>query len=209
VTDRVLFVLKGFSKYTDANLFIFATHVWEMMSASSNFPNPVISLAALAAIIAAFQEAQTAAQEGNRVAIATKDKIRAELEQALRQLAIYVQSVADGDPSIVASSGFETRSQTSSPWPQPDIPGIRKILNGASGELLVYIKAEEYAKTFNLRFGPASTDPESWTVRHVAVVKSAVSVKGLTPGIVYGFQVQALGNEGVTGWSDTFTHMSM
>lgn len=209
MADAVLFVLKGFSKFSDADLLFFARHVLEMMSASSNFPNPVVSMAALAAIIAAFQEALTAVQEGGRTAIAMKDKIRAQLDQALRQLAIYVQTVADGDPSIVTSSGFQTRKQTSSPQPQPAGPGIRKILNGASGELLIYIKAEAYAKTYNLRFGPVSTDPESWTVRNVAGVKSAVSIKGLTPGVVYGFQVQALGNNGLTGWSDTLTHMSM
>jgi hypothetical protein len=79
VADAVLFVLKGFSKFTDADLLFFAKHVLEMMSASSSFPNPVVSMAALAAIIAAFREALTAAQEGGRNAVAMKDKIRAQL----------------------------------------------------------------------------------------------------------------------------------
>lgn len=113
--DAVLFVLKGFSKFADADLLIFAKHALAMMSVSSNFPAPVVSMAALAAIIAAFQEALTAVQEGGRNAVAMKDKIRAQLVPALRQLAIHVETVADGDPSIVASRGFQTRKQTSDP----------------------------------------------------------------------------------------------
>jgi hypothetical protein len=209
VPDRVLFVLKGFSKFSDEKLLLFAQHVLEMMSGSSNFPEPVVSMAALAAIIASFQSALTAARDGGGIAVEQKNSIRRQLVPALRQLAIYVQSVADGDPSIIASSGFRTRSQGYRPQPQPAVPRIRKILNGAPEELLVYVNAEVYAKTYNLRFGPASTDPNSWTVRQAAVVKSAVRFKGLTPGVVYGFQVQALGNGGVTDWSDTSTHMSM
>jgi hypothetical protein len=109
--------------------------------------------------------------------------------------------------SIRADSKPESR--LIAPGLSPIFRASGKSLDGLSGELLVYIRAEEYAKTYNLRFGALSTDPESWTVLSIAGGKSAVSVKGLTPGVVYGFQVQALGNEGVTGWSDTFTHMSM
>jgi hypothetical protein len=129
VADRVLFVLKGFSKFTDGELLIFAQHVLKMMSGNSNFPNPVVSMAALAAIIAAFQAALAAAQDGGKNAVATKDSIRPQLVSVLRQLAMYVQSVADGDPSIIDSSGFQTRSQSYSPQPRPAVPRIRKILN--------------------------------------------------------------------------------
>ncbi len=45
--------------------------------------------------------------------------------------------------------------------------------------------------------------------RKFELPEPVISLAALAAIIVYGFQVQAVGNEGVTGWSDASTHMSM
>jgi Fibronectin type III domain len=59
-----------------------------------------------------------------------------------------------------------------------------------------------------LRFSSLSgTTPGPWTTLGVGNVKKAVTVGSLTPGVTYAFEVQALGSEGYSDWSDSSTCM--
>src|SRR5207249_7610666 len=77
-----------------------------------------------------------AALDGGKTAIAQRNRNRHVLEQDLTLLGAYVIRVSDGDPVILASSGFAPATPRTPPAPQPlDAPSIRLIEQGSSGEL--------------------------------------------------------------------------
>src|SRR5260370_26236077 len=51
------------------------------------------------------------------------------------------------------------------------------------------------------------TTPGSWTTIPAASIQKAITLSGLTPATIYGFQVQALGVLGYSDWSATETIM--
>jgi hypothetical protein len=52
-----------------------------------------------------------------------------------------------------------------------------------------------------------SAAPSAWTVIQVAIIKKAIPLDNLVSGTVYAVQVQALGAEGLSAWSDSSTIM--
>ena len=51
------------------------------------------------------------------------------------------------------------------------------------------------------------TTPGPWTTTPAASIQKAITLSGLTPLTIYGFQVQALGVLGYSDWSATETIM--
>ena len=127
----------------------------------------------------------------------------------LRQLAQYVEAVADNDPAVIARSGFDAMSVARSA-PQPlSTPAIRRIDQGISGQLLIVIPGIRKAQTYELRQATVATGGAvgPWTSQMVTSVKGPFAWNGLTPGTTYTFQVRALGRLGFTDWSASFTRM--
>ena len=63
-----------------------------------------------------------------------------------------------------------------------------------------------------MRYAPASVvnQPASaWTIQPVTNVKSRMTLKGLTPGVKYLFQVRAVIDNGYTDWTDSVTKMAV
>lgn len=109
-----------------------------------------------------------------------------------------------------SSSGFQARPTTKASVPPPAaVPTIRSIDFGPnSGQLLVSIKRVPGARSYVLRFSALTgTTPGPWTTLGVGNIKKAVTVGNLTPGVIYAFEVQALGSEGYSDWSDSSTCM--
>lgn len=64
------------------------------------------------------------------------------------------------------------------------------------------------AISYELRYAVDTNGaPTEWTLVLVTSAKSAVSIKPLTPGTIYAFQVRGLGKLGYTDWSDSVTRM--
>jgi len=124
----------------------------------------------------------------------------------------YVEFVSNGDITIFKLSGLDqayasyTRMATLSHW-------IRKIMQARnSGDLLIYVKADDDAAHYEIRYGIQSDEgqpPPEWAQRVTTKVKSAMLVQGLTPGKTYEFQARILSKSQsqVTDWSDSVTFM--
>jgi hypothetical protein len=97
-----------------APALILKTHgILEAMGDNPWFPSPTPSLAAVASALAVLEEAQVAKLSRTRGTRQVRDEKRTALRKLLRQLATYVQSVADANPehaaSIIESSGMSVK----------------------------------------------------------------------------------------------------
>jgi hypothetical protein len=199
----------GFTRLADTDLVSRATAVLTGLMGNLKFPTPPVDLNVLKSSIESLAAAIAEALDGSKKAIATKNNERNALVNILRQLATYVESNCNEDMAIFTSSGFEARSTVRTPSQSLTQPVIKKIDQGSnSGQLLVKIAAIPNARSYEFRHAAiANGNPGPWTTLTLTGVKAPVSVTGLTPGTIYGFQVRALGKPGFTDWSDSVTRM--
>jgi hypothetical protein len=167
------------------------------------FPNPPIDPAALDALGNTLTEAVLAAMDGSRTAKEVVKKQRKLIVQDLNLLALYVQNVSNDDPAIFAASGF-TAKPTGKSAPQPvAVPSFRSLDFGMnSGQVVVSVKSVAGGKSYFIRYAVMNgTTPGPWTTVPAATIRKPITVSGLTPITMYGFQVQALGVLGYSDWS--------
>ena len=103
--------------------------------------------------------------------------------------------MSNDDPVIFAASGF-TAKPTGKSAPQPvAVPSFRSLDYGAnSGQIAVAVKSVVGGKSYFIRYAVMNgTTPGPWTTVPAASIQKAITISGLTPQTVYGFQVQALG----------------
>jgi hypothetical protein len=224
----------SFNAMTDAILLVLANGVLKALTGNASFPNPTISLTTFANDITVYANAIAAALDGGKNAKAAREKAKKAVVNDLRQLAMYAESNCNDDVVIFATSGFTARSKPAASGPV-DIPTFKSLDYGNHpGEILVTIKSETGARSYNLRYGsmppappaaagstPSSTPasagatagaapgatPSSWTVLNVANIRKAIPIDNLSSGTLYAFQVQALGMQGLSAWSDSSTIM--
>jgi hypothetical protein len=171
------------------------------------FPNPPIDPAALDASANTLSEAVLAAMDGGKTAKAVVKKQHKLIVQDLNLLAVFVQNVSNDDPVIFAASGF-TAKQTGKSAPQAvAAPTFRSLDFGViSGQILVSVKKQAGAKSYFIRYAVMNgTTPGAWTTIPAATIQKPITVSGLTPTTIYGFQVQALGALGYSDWSPITT----
>jgi hypothetical protein len=198
----------GFGKLDPNTLANTAHHIAKGVGGNPlYFPNSPIDPAALDASGNTLAEAVLAAMDGSKTAKAVVAKQRKLIVQDLNLLAVYVQNVSNDDPVIFAASGF-TAKPTGKSAPQPvAVPSFRSLDFGAnSGQIVVTVKAVDGGKSYFIRYAVMNgTTPGPWTTIPAASIQKAITISGLTPQTLYGFQVQALGVLGYSDWSTNET----
>src|SRR5215831_15732507 len=186
----------GFGKLDPNTLVNTAHHIAKGVGGNPvYFPNPPIDPGALDASANTLTEAVLAAMDGGKTAKAVVKKQRKLIVQDLNLLAVFVQNVSGDDPVIFAASGF-TAKQTGKSAPQPvAVPSFRYLDFGMnSGQVLVAVKRVAGARSYFIRYAVMNgTTPGPWTTVPAATIQKAITISGLTPQTLYGFQVQALG----------------
>jgi hypothetical protein len=177
------------------------------MTGKPEFPEPPVNLPEFDKLLDSYNDSITACVDGGKIATATRNSLRATVTHSVRMLAAYVDSVAKGDEAIIRSSGFDSWIYTRSQPQYLETPAPVKVQQGNSGEFYITMTRVEGARNFKLRFGVAETDPETWQNRDVTRIRPATLISGLTPGVIYTFQVSALGHLGWTNWSDPVSRM--
>jgi Fibronectin type III domain len=208
---RIFRILLDFAKYAPGDLRIFASHILFSIKGNPALPNPAISMQELGAQINTYAGLISEALDGSRKVIADRDKQGVTLINMLKQLAGYVEFVANDDVSVITSSGFKF-APTSRKQPAPRNESIRTIDFGdRSGELKLKAVDVPGAASYEVRSAVRQIDrsprPDEWTVKQFSDTRKFLIVTGLTPGTFYVFQVRALIGETFTDWSNSATHM--
>jgi len=171
------------------------------------FGNPPVDPAALDASATTLSAAIRTAMDGGKNAKTIREKQRKMVIQDLNLLAVYVQNVSNDDPAIFAASGFTVKTTGKSAHRPVGTPAFRSLDYGVnSGQIVVSVKAQAGAKSYFIRYAVMNgTTPGPWTTVPAASIQKPITVSGLTPTTIYGFQVQALGALGYSDWSPITT----
>jgi hypothetical protein len=182
----------GLSRYTDAALLVLAQAILAALTGNAFFPTPVPALSLLQTVINDYIAALSAAQEGGKTNVATKNARKQDLIELLIQLANYVMLTANGDEVMLTSSGFPL-SKGKQPLPPMQQPEILKLENGInSGELHITIGRVAGAKMYVYEYtlDPLADNPD-WQSSNSTLVKFIFN--NLEAGKKYWFRVAAYG----------------
>jgi hypothetical protein len=181
-------------------LISYAAGILKAMTGNAAIPNPVPSLTTVASTLAALQAAETAALARTKGAVATRNEIRAQLEQELLQLKGTVQAASDASPengvSIIQSSGMGVRK------PVTHAPRAFSAVAGAvSGSAKLYTSSAGRA---SYDWQSSADGGKTWTSLS-STLQAKTTVTGLTPGSSVMFRSRALTRTGEGDWSQPIT----
>ena len=166
----------------------------------------VPSLETLNAAYSAYQDAYHAALTKDTLKIVLRDTLRAELTVLLKQLAPYLEVIAQGDLSILATTGYDLRRDivhTGSVDPLPAPSGFQVTHGVLTGTLNVQVTRLIGAGSYEVQSTQCDPSIEAnW--QHVLSSKNAshILLSDLTPGQTYWLRVRAVGNHGDGAWAD-------
>lgn len=196
-------VKMGLAGLKPADLLAKAGKIVGEMDGNALFPNPTPSMADLTAEVDALREWINKAAFGDRRAIEQR-KVHVEaLIRMLRQLALYVGMVANGDPNIILAAGFEVRRRIEGAAPMGIPINLRAMRSDYAGKVLVQWGAVSRARSYLVEM--CSTDPSqagaSWTIVG-STTRSRSEVSNLQAGQYYWFRVRAIGASAESPYSD-------
>jgi hypothetical protein len=198
----------GFTGVKPSDVASRATNVLNGTFGNLNYSTPPVDQATFKSAIDALNAGIALAEDGSKKDIVAMHKQMEAVIKMYRQLATYVEANCKDDMATFTSSGFLPLTFSKGATQPLAIPSVKKIAQGSSGQLLVRVSSVAKAKSYELRYGVvANGTTATWTIVPVPSIKMAVSLAGLTPGTIYAFQARALGQLGLTDWSDSATRM--
>ena len=205
----------GWGRMTVQEFSIFALSVYMNMTENAAlFPKPTVDLAVLKANLDQFRPLISEATYSDSRVIVQRDQLRAKIHKMLRPLAHYVEDLANVETDrttqeyLVARSGFKAMPAEAS-GVEMLFSRITRVDNPRTGVLHVrYTTAGRRAGRYDVRMAVKETpDPDSWPIHTRANAKSGAVCEGLTPGVIYTFQVRVFGPLGFGDWSPAVDKM--
>jgi len=196
----------GFQKVPDADLLKQLNTIRERMNGNPNYANPPLSMDTFKTALDTFSVLVSDAEDGGKKAISAKKKQREVVIKMATQLGHYVEDTSDGDQAKFDTSGFAAVPKIRTA-PQPLPPAAFDWIDRGSstGEVVVKAKSLPKAVGYDVRYAPVADGvPGSWTTVTLTSPKKT-TIRSLSPGAAYAFQVRALGKLGYTDWSDSMT----
>ena len=203
-----------FNHIKDADLLLKANTIIAAMTDNPHFPepwlDPVPSLAALKAAVAAFQTAAQDARSGDSTKRIQRDQAWDTLVNLLLDLVPYVELMARGDVNILLSSGFELCKERTH-------TGSTRIILGAptdfwvkrsdrEGELFAHVAKLQGAGSYELQITEGDpTVADNWHQYAVFTSGLKMVITGLTPGHRVSVRVRGFNAAGYGAWSDIVT----
>ena len=197
---------------TDSDLAAFAEAHVAAMDGNPNFTTPVPSAVVFGQWLSDF-ETLMAEVENARVLLKNlteqKDAARAGLQGVFTQRGHYVETAANGNPDVIATSGLPLRRPPTPVgqlhWPE----NLRVETTQYDGQMVVRWNTVSHARAFLLQYAEVvEGEPRDWKQAYLGG-KLTFTMMNLTPGKTYEFRVAALG--GTTGqsyWSPTVFRMA-
>jgi hypothetical protein len=180
------------------------------VTGNASYPTPSPTLAAVTASLNTFTAAVNAAiSNGGGVALTiAKNARRAELVVLIRELASYVQVTCKGDMTVLLSSGFPIQKPVRNPIGQLPVPSNLTVTLGTyTGQLDASAAPVPGAAVYNWRLTTAAAP--ATLVQSAQTTAASNTFTGLTPGVVYNAEVNAVGAAGPSDWSDPVPQMAI
>ena len=178
------------------------------MTGNASYPTPAPALAAVTTALNEFITALANAADGGITLTSIKNDKRAALVALLRNLANYVQVTCNGDLTVLLSSGFPIQKPQRSPIGVLPAPvNLVVSLGELSGQLNAVVPPVFGASVYNWRL--MATNAPTVVLQTAQTTAGRTTFTGLTPGVAYTAQVNAVGAAGLSDWSQPVSKMAV
>ena len=195
----------NFAAEADGDLSGPAHNIHTKMEANAaTFANPPVAMPAFKTAIDAWDTALEQAQPGGSDRITAKNNAREALEDALRKLGGYVNTIADGDLAKIELSGFPNYDTSIRSGGPIFVPGnLRLERTPVSGEIIAKWDGDGSRGPYEVQanMGDPNT-AANWSYKG-SFTGGRAKLSGFTPGATLWVRVRKIGTRGETGgWSD-------
>jgi hypothetical protein len=177
-------------------LLALLNNVIQKLTGNAKLPNPPETLVNMQVVADAYAQAIEDATDGSKLSKEVRNALTKDVQTLLTKTGNYVRTAANGDATILASSGFEMAKQPVLVG-LPAAPGNLKVLAGPlSGQTEVRWKSSHGALSYKLE--RCEKDPELEASWKTVVTTSRVRFMdgNLEPFKQYYYRVSAFGTAG-------------
>jgi hypothetical protein len=193
---------------SDPQLIVDVGGVLTGLTGNANYVAPSPPLATVTTAFNAYTTAVNDAAGGGRALTLAKDARRDDLVALMRELASYVQVACKGDLEVLVTSGFPIQKPTRSPIGDLPTPADLTVTLGShTGELDASAAPVPGAAVYNWRISTAAAP--SVVLQSAQTTAASNTFTGLTPGVVYNAEVNAVGAAGPSDWSAPVPQMAL
>lgn len=200
-------IVLNLRRLSDSEIETQSVAIATAMTNNPYFPEPMPSLAALNNSLKLYTDSLALVKNGGRVQVALKKEAREKLEQSLTNLAADCSAIARGNRGILASSGFNLNTETSTPRILTYPENFTVEVGNNPGEALVYLNPVKHAKSYVFLWGATPFINETWL--HTIESKPFCIITGLTPGTTYSFKIGIGGSKGQTVYTKVISQMAV
>jgi hypothetical protein len=178
------------------------------MTGNASYLAPDPTLAEIATELNDFTTALANAADGGLTLTSIKNDKRDALAAKLRALANYVQVTCNGDLTVLLSSGFPIQKPQRNPIGVLPAPvNLAVSLGALTGELDAIVPPVFGASIYNWRL--TATNAPTVVLQSAQTTGGRNKFSGLTPGVAYTAQVNAVGAAGPSDWSNPVSKMAV
>ena len=192
-------VVLDFIKIPIAQKVEFTKGVINKMKNNPKFADLVGKVEELETKVELLETRSVAALGGGKEATALMHQTEYELDDLLRKMAKSVDSIADGDNTIILSAGFNLAKQ-----PSPAVrPDFSVELGEKSGSVVLRRQAVDGAKSYVWQLYQGDNTPVNETDWVTAQITSKVTVEltGLVPKTTYWFRSAVVTTNGISAYN--------
>jgi hypothetical protein len=185
----------------------FARQIVTAMTGNATFSNPEPPLSDVTDAATNLETAINAANVARQNAMektSLMDDANVALDNILTKLGNYVDSTSNGDEAKILSTGMSVKAKPVPVGALPQPTALAATAGDNEGEADLSFNPVHGAGSYAGRYCEDPITPEGWKSAGIST-KSSMTVKGLTSGRKYWFQVAAVGAAGQGPWSDPAT----
>lgn len=200
--DRVYI---AYHKWDDYSLSSLAGKTLAAMKDNTLFPAPKPEMADYEVLVNDYRtKHEIAATRGSQLEKKARDNARERVLEAMRQLAFYVNVVADGDGEVLASSGFMLVPPPKTGNHPVVMVGMRLEDGRISGEVKFSFTPQKNISEYEYCYATtlAADNQPQWGEIFSTSTSRSNYISGLTPGDKVYFRVRARNNKGIGDWSE-------
>lgn len=195
----------SYDKWDDYSLASLAGKTLTCMKDNTAFPEPRPAMTVYETLVDDYRTKQEiAATRGSQLEKKARDNARAKLLKAMKEIAFYVNSVADGNAELLASSGFDLVSPPRATG-FPGIPINVRLLDGrVSGEakLMFGSLAVAWGYEYTYALITEADGTPIWGDIERTTSSRQNFISGLTPADRIYVRVRAYNGKGTGDWTE-------
>jgi hypothetical protein len=190
------------SKLNPAALLVLANRIHEQMSTNAGtFATPYVTMVVLLTQIDGTALAVQNCIGGGKITRAIRKQEVTKLKKMLSDLARYVQSVSDGEETVINLAGMEIKTRGPRKYESINAPeGVVAKLTFTPGVVRVSWKAVRTVTNYEIQWCPDPLTEDGWK-KATTSTASRTLVEGLPSGQIVWFRVKGFSAAGESAWS--------